>query len=250
MQKLSLARAKQIKALHQKKMREETNLFLVEGLKPVLELMSSNWKIESIVASDSFYGDYKKNLLEYDDKVFVCTADELNQISTFKTNQHVLAVVAQKSERIEKPDENEDFWLVLESISDPGNLGTIIRLADWFGLKEVIRIGEGVEWYNPKVIASSMGSFLRVKQVKSDASSLLSFKRLPFVADLNGENMYDFTFPEKSLLVIGNEAKGPSEFWKKNKVRALTIPGFGHAESLNAGIATGILLNHYRFLKK
>jgi TrmH family RNA methyltransferase len=96
MQKLSLARAKQIKALHQKKIREETNLFLVEGLKPVLELLSSNWKIESIVASDSFYGDYQKNLLEFGDRVFVCSADELSQISTFKTNTKVLAVVSQK----------------------------------------------------------------------------------------------------------------------------------------------------------
>jgi TrmH family RNA methyltransferase len=250
MQKLSLARAKQIKALHQKKIREETNLFLVEGLKPVLELMSSDWKIETIVASDSFYGDYQKNLLEFGNKVFVCSADELSQISTFKTNTKVLAVVSQKQVSAFGPDQMADFWLVLEAISDPGNLGTIIRLADWFGLKEVITIGEGVEWYNPKVIAASMGSFLRIKQLKSDAQSLLAFNRLPFVADLNGENLYDFSFPEKSMLVIGNEAKGPTEFWEKNKIKKLSIPAFGYAESLNAGIATGIFLNHYRFLKR
>ena len=116
MQKLSLARAKQIKALHQKKIREETNLFLVEGLKPVLELLSSNWKIESIVASDSFYGDYQKNLLEFGDRVFVCSADELSQISTFKTNTKVLAVVSQKQVSSIGPDQMADFWLVLGNV--------------------------------------------------------------------------------------------------------------------------------------
>jgi len=249
MQKLSLAKAKQIKGLHQKKIREETNLFLVEGAKPVLELLVSDWKIEMLVISNSFYGDCQNVILEIAHKVFVCSEDELSQISTFKTNNKALAVVSKKTPNQTGPGETADLWLVLDGIADPGNLGTIIRLADWFGLQEVITIGDGVEWYNPKVIAASMGSFLRINQVKTDASNLLLSDRKPFVADLNGTSLYDFTFPEKSMLVIGNEAKGPSEIWKKKGVQSITIPAFGQAESLNAGIATGIFLNHYRFRK-
>ena len=250
MQKLSLAKAKQIKALHQKKIREETNHFLVEGSKPVLELLLSDWKIEIVVVSNSFYADYQNKLSGITEKVFVCTDDELSQISTFKTNNKALAVVSQKQTNKTPPNEKADLWLVLDAISDPGNLGTIIRLADWFGLQEVITIGEGVEWYNPKVISASMGSFLRIKQIKTDASGLLFSDRKPFVADLDGDSLYEFTFPQKAMLVIGNEAKGPSEIWKQHGVKSLTIPAFGKAESLNAGIATGIFLNHYQYCKR
>jgi len=246
MQLLSQTKAKQTKALHQKKNREESKLFLVEGAKVVLETIKSNWEIDFIVISHSFHESYKSKLSNFEEKIFVCSEEQLSQISTFKTNNAALAVVKQKK-KLSIPDVSLNFWLVLESISDPGNLGTIIRLADWFGLKEVITIGDGVEWHNPKVISASMGSFLRIKQVKTDVEFLLSSERKAFIADMSGQNLYNFRFPQKSMLVIGNEAKGISEKWLQSDVVPITIPSFGQAESLNAAIATGILLNHYQF---
>ena len=144
------------------------------------------------------------------------------------------------------PDPSQNLWLALDQISDPGNLGTIIRLADWFGLKEVICVGSVVEWYNPKVIASTMGSFLRIRQVVADAASLQKADRPWFAADMNGQNLYDFRFPEQATLVIGSEANGLRPEWLQKKESVLSIPSFGKAESLNAAMATGIFLNHWR----
>ena len=245
---LSQAKAKQIKAFHQKKIRDESGLFLIEGKKIFFETIKSNWDIEYICVTHSFYDTYKDSLSGFSDRISIGTEDQITQISTLKTNNNVVALVKQpKSSKI--PNPKADLWLVLESISDPGNMGTIIRLADWFGLQEVITIGNCVEWFNPKVVSSSMGSFLRINQIKSDYKSLIESGRPAFVADMVGESLYAFSFPEKSILVIGNEANGISDDWLKSKAGTISIPSFGKAESLNAGIATGIILNHYQFGK-
>jgi len=248
MQIISQAKVKQIKALHQKKIRDESGLFLVEGAKTVLETLKSNWETHLIAVTNSFYDLYKTELLPFEDKIFICTEEQLSGITTFKTNNAAL-LVCRQLENLTNPDPNADLWLVLESISDPGNMGTIIRLADWFGLNQVLTIGDCVEWYNPKVISAGMGSFIRIRQVKSDAGTLLQSGRKSFAAHMKGKSLYDFNFPEKSMLTIGNEAKGISENWLSAKTYPITIPSFGKAESLNAGIATGILLNHFQYCR-
>ena len=248
MQLISQSKAKQIRALHQKNYRDASRLFLVEGSKAILETIYSGGEIDFLVVSDSFYERYKNSLETYEEKLYVCNSVQLSQLSTFKTNNAALAVVKSQNSNA-TPDQNQDLWLVLDTISDPGNLGTIIRLADWFGLKEVVTIGECVEWNNPKVISASMGSFLRIKQVKMDFETVFQLRSRSFLAHMDGESLHNFTFPEKSMLVIGNEANGISENWFKTNAKALTIPSFGKAESLNAGVAAGIFLNHYQFGK-
>ncbi len=242
---LTQARAKQIRALRQKKDREEQGLFLVEGAKAVAETMRAGWPLTTLVCTEEFLEKHPGLPLQQVPEVMLCSGQVLADTGNFKTNNAALLVAKQKP-AIPKADDNAALWLVLENISDPGNLGTLIRLADWFGLKEIICLGNGVEWYNPKVVAASMGSFLRVKEVKAGEASLLSSGRTLLSADMEGENLYSFSFPEKAALLIGNEAAGLSEKWLKSPATRLSIPSFGAAESLNAAMAGGIMLSHWK----
>jgi len=242
---LSQNQAKQIRALQQKKYRQESGLFLVEGNKAVLETMEADWPCESLVCTERFLKSNRKATESFKKDIWICSEDQLSTLGNFQTNNAALLIARQKSPQ-SVPDPNQDLWLALDQISDPGNLGTIIRLADWFGLKEVICLGNCVEWYNPKVIASTMGSFLRIRQVVADPGLLQSANRPWFAADMNGQNLYDFRFPAASTLVIGSEANGLNEIWLQKKDSVLSIPSFGKAESLNAAMAAGIFLNHWR----
>jgi TrmH family RNA methyltransferase len=242
---LSQNKAKQRRALQQKKAREESGLFLVEGGKTVLETLDASWPCESLVCTEKFLSEHKNILDSLQTEVFLCGEPQLNQLGTFKTNNTAL-LVARQSPPEKQPGDSQKLWLALEDISDPGNLGTIIRLADWFGLKEVICLGNCVEWFNPKVVAATMGSFLRIKEVIMTREEFVGKGRPWFAADMNGKNLYDFRFPGKSTILIGNEARGLDPFWLQKPESILSIPAFGKAESLNAAMATGIFLNHWR----
>jgi len=248
MQILSQALSKQIRQLHQKKFREKEKLFLTEGAKPVLELLESDWKIRYLIGTEDFYAKAGLRTESLPAASFLCDEKILQSTGTLETNRDALAVV-EIPEGILRPDPGLPLWLVLDRLSDPGNLGTIIRLADWFGLTEIITTGQGVEWYNPKVINASKGSFLRVRQVKSEVGSILKSGRALYTTGMNGSSLYDFQLPGGPMaLVIGQESHGISEEWKIPGIESLSIPSFGKAESLNAAMATGILLNHWRYL--
>jgi TrmH family RNA methyltransferase len=246
MQIISQNKSKQIRSLHQKKFRESSGLFLVEGAKTVLELLASDWQVEQLVATEDFISANSRSLADFQSITSFCNKEQLTSLSTFHTNQDVLDVARKKPFSLE-PDAKQKFWLVLESLSDPGNLGTIIRLADWFGLHEIILAGETVDWYNPKVISSSMGSFLRIRCVNQSEKQLLDFKRPVFAAHMEGTNLYDFDFPGQFAFVIGNEARGLSETMLNSIKQKISIPAFGSAESLNAAMASGIILNQWQF---
>lgn len=246
MQVLSQAKAKQIRLLHQKKHREEQSSFLVEGAKAVIETLNSDWEVLLAAGTAKFLVSHKNQVENHLDRFFQVEEEQLRQISTFQTNDSALCIVRfPKPEK--KPDSDAPLWLAVEEIRDPGNLGTIIRLADWFGLSQLLCLGDCVEWFNPKVISSSMGSFLRVRPIGYTKENLVSqTDRSVIAAHMVGKSLYQFTFPQKSTLVIGNEAQGISDFLLQ-KASSVCIPGFGPAESLNAAMATGILLNHWRF---
>lgn len=247
MQVLSQAKAKQIRALHQKKVRQAEGLFLVEGAKSVVETLKSDWKVNFLVATPRFITENTRFLEEAEFPVYQADADDLGKISHFQTNDSALAVVHQHPVG-QSPHSKNTLWLALEGISDPGNLGSIIRLADWYGLDEIICLGDCVEWYNPKVIAGSMGSFLRIKQVVMDWNQLRSASdRTLLSADMNGESLFNHPFDYQSILLIGNEANGLSNEVLKSSNHRISIPSFGAAESLNAAMATGIILNQWRF---
>lgn len=246
MEVLSQAKAKQIRGLHQKKGRQSEGLFLVEGAKSVLETMKSDWEVEFLVATERFFEGLRNENLKKEIPIFETTPEKLAQISHFQSNNAALAVVRQKPART-RPISKQNLWLALDSISDPGNLGSIIRLADWFGLDEVICLGNVVDWYNPKTIAGTMGSFLRIQPVELGYDQLNSFSdRVILAADMHGKSLYDHHFSEKSILVIGNESHGISKEIREKAHELLTIPKFGSAESLNAAMATGIILSHWK----
>ncbi len=233
---LSKNELKYIQSLCQKKQRISERLFLAEGTKLVAELLEAGYPIKNIYALESWAAPLP------DLPITRISPIELEKISTLQTPNQVV-VVAEQREPTGEPVLKNKLTLVLDGIQDPGNLGTIIRIADWFGIDQIIASNDTVELYNPKVIQATMGSFLRVKIWYRELEELLTTINVPvYGALLNGTSMYATKPPKEALLVIGNESKGIRENILPYIKHAITIPRTGKAESLNAAVATGILL--------
>ncbi len=236
---ISKQQQKYVQSLHNKKYRTEFKQFLVEGEKGILELLCSEFEIVTIFCTESL----KNKIINYKNTV-VCSIEEINSISTLKTNSIGVAVVNQKAEANYIPMEN-DITLLLDGINDPGNLGTIIRLADWYGLKTIICSKNTVEFYNPKVISATMGSFCRINLIYKDLKEVLIDKNIKsYGAFLDGENIHHIAIEKPAYLIIGSESHGISTEIEPLINHKITIPKFGVAESLNAAVATGIILDN------
>ncbi|HCL06833.1 MAG TPA: RNA methyltransferase [Chitinophagaceae bacterium] len=237
---LSKNELKYIQSLCQKKQRSAERLFLAEGVKLAGELLESGYPVKNIYAVEEWEAPVTHI------PITRISAVELEKISALQTPNQVL-LIAEQQEPGGEPELKNHFTLVLDGIQDPGNLGTIIRIADWFGIDQIIASKDTVELYNPKVIQSTMGSFLRVKIWYRDLETILAKKEVPvYGALLNGESMYTTASPKEGILVIGNESKGIRETILPLINHAITIPRTGKAESLNAAVATGILLSQLR----
>lgn len=236
---ISKQQQKYVQSLHNKKYRTEFKQFLVEGEKGILELLCSEFEIVTIFCTESL----KNKIINFKNTV-VCSIEEINCISTLKTNSTGVAVVNQKAEANYIPMEN-DITLLLDGINDPGNLGTIIRLADWYGLKTIICSKNTVEFYNPKVISATMGSFCRINLIYKDLKEVLIDKNIKsYGAFLDGENIHHIAIEKPAYLIIGSESHGISTEIEPLINHKITIPKFGVAESLNAAVATGIILDN------
>ncbi len=237
--------AKLIKSLDEKKNRLETGLFLVEGEKSVSELLDSDFEIDLVLTTTEFFDKYGEKIREKSKSYEIVNQSELEKVGTFTTNNAALAVVKQK--KILEPKNDSEIFLALDEIKDPGNLGTIIRIADWYGIKNIIASKNTVDFYNPKVITATKGSFTRVKIFYTDLNDFLLKTKLPiFGAFLNGKNIHETKFPKSGILVMGNESNGISRELEKNINQRITIPSFGKAESLNVAIATAIILDNWK----
>lgn len=236
---LSKSQISFIKSLHHKKYRKEHGLFLVEGMKSITEFLSSEYIVQSIYSLSDTIPNLPK--LSHKQKIFEVSNQILEHISTLHTHQNVLALVQiPEQEDTFQINENE-ITLVLDEIQDPGNLGTIIRTADWFGFKQIICSENTVDAYNPKVVQATMGSLSRIKMQYTDLNKLLSNCQLPILGTLlNGENIYKVQWPKSGFLVLGNEGKGISEEISSLLTKAITIPGSGQTESLNVAISAAI----------
>ncbi len=236
---LSKNELKYIQSLCHKKQRQETGLFLAEGPKLVEELLESDYTVKGVYATEDWPGKNRPGI-----PVQLVSEQELEKISVLQTPNQVLAIVAQQTPQKE-PVLRDQLVLVLDGIQDPGNMGTIIRIADWFGISQVIASEDTVELYNPKVIQSTMGSFMRVSVwYKPLLSFLKESNTAVYGALLDGRNVYQQEVLKEGLLVIGNESKGIRAELLPQISYPLTIPRIGKAESLNAAVATGILLSH------
>lgn len=240
---------KYLTSLQQKKYRQEYGVFLVEGAKSVLELLASDFEVEMVVATDKFYKENTRSLEKQPFRVEIATPDELVRAGTLQSNDAALAVVKTKSNDFLYAEEGE-YVLVLDDIRDPGNLGTMIRIADWYGIRKMVCSLTTTDWYNPKVVAASKGSFTRVQGFYTDLGAYFEGRLASEVSVygtfLEGKNIHQITFAKTGYIVMGNESNGIGSEVEKFVTDKVTIPRFGEAESLNVGIATAIVLDNWR----
>jgi TrmH family RNA methyltransferase len=222
------------------------NNFVVEGDKMATEIIKQQGlKLEGIYALETWIERNASDLNNFHSILHAVSPKELGRISGLKTPNQVLIVCKIPTYSLDIPLINNSLTLFLDNLQNPGNMGSILRIADWFGLPYIFSSKNGVEVYNSKVIQASMGAFLRVKTIAIDFDELLAqFPDLKtYAAVLEGENVFQKRFDAKGLLIIGNEGKGISEAIQNKTTDKISIPkgAAGAAESLNAAVATGIL---------
>lgn len=245
---ISKNQIKQVKALHLKKFRDEENMFIAEGIKVVNEIITTNPEIiHQLFVTESYLQGNSNALLNTKVDYITISEEDLKKISTQAQPNNALAVCNYFEENEPEIDFNKQFSFYLDDIRDPGNLGTILRMADWFGIEEVFCSKQSTDVYNPKTIQSAMGSFLRVKVVYCDLKDLIDGKKFPvYGAVLDGENIYKSEL-QNGLIIIGNEANGISEQNFKYISNTITIPAAESSttESLNAAMATAIICSEF-----
>lgn len=244
---ISLKNKKFIKSLQIKKFRKEEHCFVVEGGKSVAELLKSDFEITLLYGTERFFKDNESGMGQLKAEVQEVSEADLAAAGTYQTNNAALAVARMKPNQM-APTVPGEYVIVLDDIRDPGNVGTIIRAADWYGIKNIIASEETADFYNPKVISATMGSFCRVNVFYTSLPDYLSQHTKPtYGAFLDGTNVHTSSFnPEGGYIIMGNEANGISAEVSKLVTHKITIPRYGHAESLNAGVATAIILDNLR----
>ena len=250
---------KNIKRLAEKKYRSELGLFMVEGEKNIQELLHSDFEIEGIAGTTYFLDSIIDLVNAYDERngarieLKEVKQDDLERAGTFVTNTSGIAVARQKEELpIDTviAEAQKNIVLMLDDVRDPGNLGTIIRIADWYGVTHIIASPTTTDFYNPKVIAATMGSFTRVSVLYSPLEEILektSALAIPVTATtMEGKSTHESTLPQTGFLLMGSESHGVHTDLLPYTTAQVTIPRFGKAESLNVSVATGILLDSIR----
>ena len=232
---------KLINGLHLKKNRLANQLFLAEGVKVIQELLQSNFVLEHLYATEESFSSFSIT------NKSVVSESEMKKITALSTPSSCLAVF-----QIPKQEQlaNAGLLVALDDIRDPGNLGTIIRLCDWFGIEQIVCSKETVDLYNPKVVQATMGSIARVKLNYLDLEKFISETTLPvFGTFMDGSNIYEEKLPNEGIIILGNEANGISKFIEKLVNNRIAIPRFGNlqkTESLNVATATAIVLSEFR----
>lgn len=232
---------KLITSLQQKKYRIKEKLFFAEGIKVIQELLQSNFELEHLYTTQLDFNEIPAS------KKTIISDSDLKKISALSTSNTCLGVF-----KIPKPQKlkQKGLILALDDIRDPGNLGTILRLCDWFGIEELVCSLSTVDIYNPKVVQATMGSISRVNVNYIDLNLFLETTKLPvFGTFMDGKNIYKENLPQEGIIIMGNEANGISSSIEKMISKRLTIPRFGNlkqTESLNVATATAIILSEFR----
>lgn len=240
MSNLSKNKVKWIRSLSLKKNRDELGLYIVEGEKMCQELIQNYTDQVVFLAHTTAF-----NCTLTSTETALVTVKELEQISLLKTPNNVLAIVKKPANKIglTSPDE---LIIALDGIQDPGNLGTIMRIADWFGIKKLICSTETVDCFNPKVVQATMGAVFRINCSYTDLAAYLNKTKSPiYGADLEGENIFEQKKLAPGIIVMGNEGNGLSTEIRSVIQHKLSIPKFGNAESLNVSVATGIIVSSF-----
>lgn len=235
-------------ALQQKKYRQKEKKFIVEGKRLVEEVLKSKYKCELVIINESFSQKDNSMLTKINKgtKTEIITDKNFQKLTDTKTPQGIATVVSMLSSSI-KISKDENMVVALEDISDPGNVGTIIRTCDWFGIRSVIVSPDSVDMFNPKVIRSTMGSLFHINVYESedfysDLSILKKEGRKILCSDMSGENIFTHKTEESAVLILSNEAHGPTEKLLKLSDEIITIPKYGNAESLNVASAAAVMI--------
>lgn len=238
---ISKNQIKLITGLQQKKYRKQHKLFIAEGTKVLQELLASNFELHSVYTTEDIFDDIESS------RVFAVTEAELKKISALTTPNTCLALFVMPGV---KAVPETGLIMALDDVRDPGNLGTIIRLCDWFGIEHLVCSEQTADVYNPKVVQATMGSISRVNVVYTDLDAYLQETSLPvFGTFMDGENIYGSTMPGEGIIVMGNEANGISAAAEKAVTKRIAIPRFGRlqeTESLNVATAAAIVLSEFR----
>lgn len=239
---------KYFSALLQKKHRQQEHKFIVEGKKLVEEVLASKYNCELVVMNESFAkkGTSMKSKFSKITRTEIIPDKNFKKLADTKTSQGIAAIISMQSSSPEII-ENENLIVALENISDPGNFGTIIRTCDWFGVRNVIISPDSVDLFNPKVIRSTMGSLFHINVYESNDfyDDLIKFKKMGrkiLCSDMNGKNIFTHKTKESSVLILSNEAHGPTEKSLNLSDEVITIPKYGNAESLNVASAAAVII--------
>jgi len=248
---ISKNRKKFIISLQKKKVRVEEGLFVIEGDKLVKEFLLANVPIKILIARREFLHSISNNLTRFVNEIEEASYEELKHISTLKTPHNALAVVPVQERNMDTSVILNQLCIALDFVQDPGNLGTIIRAAAWFGIKNIVCSHNCVDVYNPKVIQASMGAILNVNVYYSDLKTLLilaNSKKIPvFGTMLEGDSIYNQTLDYKGIILFGNESNGISDELIPLITHKMKIPGAGNTlpgiESLNVSMAASIVFS-------
>jgi TrmH family RNA methyltransferase len=253
---ISKNKAKFIISLQKKKVRDEENLFIIEGDKIVREFLGAGMAVKILIAKQEFLSTLSGEATRFVQEIEVVSDAELRQISSLKTPHNALAVIPVAEQILDTEKVFNELFAVLDSVQDPGNLGTIIRAAAWFGIKNIVCSLDCVDVYNPKVIQATMGAVLNVNVYYYDLKKLViqaNEKNIPvFGTLLEGESVYTHPLGKKGIILLGNESKGISEELIPYITEKIMIPRFGKAksgiDSLNVGMAASVVFSE--FLRK
>lgn len=241
---LSKAKIKQINSLRLKKFRKSEASFFVEGEKNILELIRSDLKIRELYLTEHFLN---RNFSTVGQQIYQTVSEkDLERVGSLQTNNAGIAVVEMRSLKKDYTNKS-NITLVLDGVNDPGNLGTIVRIADWYGINIIICSSDTADFYNPKTINATMGSFTRVNVLYKDLVTYLQEVNTPVLgAALDGESVYHSSVAGKLHLVMGSESHGISKEVEECLTQKITIPRIGDAESLNVSVATAIICDNLR----
>lgn len=250
---LSKNKARFILSLQRKKTRDEEGMYVIEGDKIVREFLVAGRRISQLVAKPEFIKTIQEDLLKNVEEIVEASYDDLKQVSTLKTPHNALALLPFEDKIIPYPSITDDLCCALESVQDPGNLGTIIRAAAWFGIRNIVCSPDCVDVYNPKVIQASMGALLHVNVYYHDLGDFL--KKVKdggnpvYGTVLGGESIYENELSGSGVILLGNESRGISEDLLPYLSDKIMIPGAGTGpgiDSLNVGMAASVVFSEFR----
>lgn len=238
---LSNAQSKYIRSLTQQKYRKQNNVFLAEGDKIAKEWLMSPQGVQMIVSTQDWADAHAKEIAAHPEaELCIVSEQELEKVSALQTAHKALLVVHTPEKTAPLP--SSGWNIAVYQLQDPGNMGTIIRIADWFGINNVIASPDSVDFYNPKVVQAAMGGHLRVNLITTELIPFVQQTSLPtFAATLGGNNIYEVEKSNEGIILIGNESKGLPQELINLSIHKITIPRLGGAESLNAGVSAGII---------